>query len=334
MELPKEQLNWPVGAPAETESFHDDMIIGGYNPNGTVPGKKQRGFLLSQIKLWLANVLVFLNGIKLNSNRITMQELTSGNLSLNNDWVTVAETDALNEAYTSEFIVSTLGAGGKGSIRFRASASNGGADGIGYKIEILMKSNSQATTPIIGVRMAKSTNSLTGQLAQVLIDSNPSCVITTQLVSNSSSNGGKGLFLVNPEIDNTPTLPDGVTAATFLEAGAELSLSPEGGTFNFIYGLIGIVKISDDAINITSPWGQTPKQGTGLVITLPDTALIVAEADGTGHTVTGSHTVSNFGIRQEIVSFRINQVGLFTGVSSDQILFWLSKGSLSKLTIT
>jgi len=110
-------------------------------------------------------------------------------------------------------------------------------------------------------------------------------VIVSQIMSNFNSRQASpstGFYLVTPYLDDTPTLPDGVTSATFIEAGAELSCSSNV----YVMPIRGFV-VGQFSFRVAIDWGKIPKQTTTLTFNDPATNWIVTLGDGTIISITG-----------------------------------------------
>jgi hypothetical protein len=165
---------------------------------------------LSELTVTGASTLT--GGIKLNSTRIESQELENPALTVSG-WYTFAELAAEggNSAVASFTVASlsslfTLDA----SIRTRNLPRN--KDNSALKI----KSKSFNSTPeeITAFRIAKSDNTnSTGAKLQFYLAATGT--VKTQISNNTGLS--KGWELIEPYLDDTPTLPDGITTATFIE---------------------------------------------------------------------------------------------------------------------
>ena len=258
-----------------TEITNPETLIEIYNPD-TARNEK--------IKKENFNI----DGVRLNADRISSKEVVSGDLSVSG-WYTIAETDiSSGQTFNAYFAINWR----KSSILIQAiiTASTATKTHINSNIEILSKGFSATTNRIEGIRIAKSdTVDTAGFKLQIKINSSAlTSSIGTQILGNINrvSAVGAGWFLVAPYLDDTPTLPDGVTVGTFLEAGEELTFV-SGGTWAFS-DVMG-TKNSNDNIRVSVLWPEIPKQGTGITITIP-TAAGLDFIDGAGNV--GAVTVS------------------------------------------
>lgn len=266
------------------------------------------------------------------SGRLDSQELVSGSLSVSG-WYTIAESEAIAFIGASaNFTLASTGSARSSIINFLTMVfgSGGIKDFANNKIEILGRSNSTTGTSNFAfesIRIVKSDSvNNSGFKLQAKL-SIATTVNFNTLISQNCGITGKGWELVDPYLDNTPTLPDGVTVGTFLEAGAELSLSNE------TVDIPTAKKGSSDVLHCSVMLPFIPKQGTGLSLTLPSTSLSTADGNGVTINVTAAHTISNFVIDGNIINFRINETGAFATLNFGPIsVFWLGTGG--KLTIT
>jgi hypothetical protein len=179
-----------------------------------------------------------------------------------------------------------------------------------------------------GVRIAKSdTVNASGAKLQIYLSSGWDYGV----MKSMNTGNVKGWELVTPYLDDTPTLPDGITAATFIEAGAELSLN--SGT-TLWYPQIAVTKSNDDQLRFMVQWPEIPKQGTNIAITFPSTRIDVKSIGGPQITLSsGSITMSNFVIDGKNVRFFINDAGAFSTLSFEPAVMYVV-GTGCKLTIT
>lgn len=253
------------------------------------------------------------------SGRFDSQESPESG-SLTAGTYTIAETeDAADLASGCQLrIVSNLGVD-LIEVDFRESAS--AKTHQNTKIELL--------NAVIGnFKLAKS-DSVNGAGAKIQIILPSTTTLKVQLISNIGD--GAGWQLVIPTSSGIGLCPDGVTAATFLEAGEELSFDHVDTRF---FSNIAAWRPSVDTIRCVALWSEIPKQGTNITLTLPVTTLNVYDNAGTVVTITGAHTISNFSIIGKNVFFNINETGLFTPLTTAGDLSFSWAGANGKLTIT
>lgn len=314
---------WPQGAdPAETLQGGD--IIGVYQP-GATGGSLNRQTTVEGVALTPVGKRTLTTG------RFDSEELVSGTLSVTG-WYTIAETEDVNfkpQACEVSFVISDH----VWNCKISAATNNTARDFINTHIEIISKGINTlgAANRINGFRLAKSDSVPdAGFKIQVNLTLASGQVAVSQISKNISRSTDKGFFLVAPFLDNTPTLPDGVTAGTFLEAGEEVSF--DTNITLFFSDFIGR-RHSDDQLRCSVLWPEIPKQGTNIVITLPSVSLTAVDGAGNTTTISGAHTISNFGINGKHIEFIINETGAFAGLNIG-IAGMLISGTGCKLTIT
>lgn len=177
---------------------------------------------------------------------------------------------------------------------------------------------SSGTDAVASFRLAKSDSVPTaGAKLQAYLNPKPGSSLTnivTAMHSARSVQGTSSWRLVAPYLDNTPTLPDGVTSATFREAGAVYSI-PENASFVNLDGFVS----SADTLVLTLQWPEiaNPKAAT-LTITDPSTSWIVSTGSGAGLSVTG-FTVSSLSLSGKHVNVFLSKTGAFTGYVGEVI---------------
>ena len=154
-------------------------------------------------------------------------------------------------------------------------------------------------------------------------------VAVSQISKNISRSTDKGFFLVAPFLDNTPTLPDGVTAGTFLEAGEELSFID--GSVRFLQSIIAR-RASDDQIVIEADMHEIPKQGTGITVTLPATLFRFYDGSGFNTTAAGG-AYADLIIDGHIIKFVWTETNIGLGLNGGPLAVFI-QGTGGKITIT
>ena len=322
-------INWPIGENEATEAIDDANSIGFYQNTAVAPGKKQRRMTLQAFRVWLADNLIFLNGRKFFAGRIDSRELTSGTLTVTG-WYTIAQADAESfQSSVGDFVCIY----GVGSLSCHAEVvgnagvkdkSNTTIQLKGYSGAILATSSPQS------FRVCKSDGvDDAGFLLQVYIDATINLSLLTLKTAGTGREISKGWELTMPVLDNAPTLPDTITAATFLEAGADLIFDKTAIFYNIFTGR----KNGNDAILCCINANEIPKQGTGLTIINP---ALIALRDGTGASAAalGSFTISSFeAINANMYQFQINQTGIATALTADSNITMRVTGTI-KFTIT
>ena len=177
-------------------------------------------------------------------------------------------------------------------------------------------------------RTAKSDTVKAGAKIQAFLDiASPRTFCTT--LSGNAFCTAKGIVLVDPVLENTPILPDGVTASTFLEAGEELSFDISGTTY---FANCVARKIDNDRVRITCNWNQMPKQGTSLTITYPSSNISIR--DGAANAVlVGTGTVEDFNIVGNMVVFNLRNTSAYTSLNTGPLAMMFA-GTGGKFTIT
>lgn len=325
---------------------NDIRTKGGYPDNGGVTGqlytedtdytitvRNKKDFVVyASSEAYDRNL--FQAGIAYSPNRIASQELTSGTLSTSG-WYTIAEAPVgtANGAMARIEVVSNGGRCGGCELAIRPT--NTARNLTNTSISLLGGANSAAksyVTDILGFRLATSDTEGNGGF-KLQMNVNGSTTFNIQMMGNLGRSTLSGLSLVTPYLDNTPTLPDGVTPATFIEAGAEFEFNGQTfGTSN--PALNGYKGSSDDILYCLVNWPEIPKQGTGLSLTLPVTALRFKDLGNVTSADVASFTISNFAIIGKQIAFQINQTGIATGMTTFTPAMAIIVGPNAKLTIT
>ncbi len=276
-----------------------------------------------------------LNPRSFTSGRFDSQELLSAALSVTG-WYTIAETEAVGfEVISSTFDIIAGGASRVHGMKCRVVCAGGASVKThnNNTIEIIGVAL-QTAAGISGIRLVKS-DTVNDAGFKIQANFSPSTTISALLKIDNTGHSQvvgveKGFFLVTPYLDNTPTLPDGVTAGTFLEAGEELSFNPFSTMFS---PRVSGRKVTNDAIDVVVSWPEIPKQGTGLTITDPANVAFRDTSAATG-TLSGSHTISNYTQDGKNIMFRINETGVFTGLAAGVLLSMQVTSSNAMFTIT
>jgi len=200
--------------------------------------------------------------LSLTSGRITIQEKAS-TLGTDIGWYTVAESTAVSY----EVIDSDL------SFVFRGSARVGRLKAhIGFcadtsidnpSCELLSIENSVGV-PLGSIRLAYSNVINAGIKVQLYMDPNSGKLLSgIRNLAAVASGSSAGLSLVTPYLDNTPTLPDGITSATYLNARyvypVESTISATG---SFDVGVDDhIIKINTASADVTVTLSDGAKEG-------------------------------------------------------------------------
>jgi hypothetical protein len=266
---------------------------------------------------------VLSNGIELTAGRKAFDELTSGTLTTSG-WYTIAESDPKSfDSLHARFCTQNGGSGRSSSFSFDVDITTASTartnDNTSIKITGLSK---DAAYGVTSARLAKSdTVAGSGVKVQVKLDISTTLEMTTLIAENISDSGTEGFQLVPPYLDNAPTLPDGVTAATFLEAGTHISL------VNGVGGQIPINaigrKTSNDNVRFTFP-SQNILNVSKTLVDIDETLITAFFVQGGGvssaNLLTGN-TYSIVGsVQPEYVVVDIGNVGAFTSIPSNTML--------------
>jgi len=270
------------------------------------------------------------------AGRYDSQEVQSGALSPSG-WYKVAkfqEPDG-NLGASADFSFNVFGHSRSGGMTAKCNFHAGDAPktSANVNLEITGRSRYNITSldryGVLGVRYAKSDSIHTsGCFVEVLLDIGTTVTLTTQ-VSNNISNGASGGFDLISPVASTGLCPDG-SSATYYEAGAVFEPAPVG-TAQPVPD-IQFRRANDDSASVTVIWPELPKSGTGLSITLPNTALIFYDRLGNTATIT-SNTITSFATKGKKVFFSLTQVGAFAGFT-DGPTSVRTYGDGFKLTIT
>lgn len=271
---------------------------------------------------WYADNMVFDNGLKLKLGIIALQDLVATSVTTAGYYTFSKSEDTADNIASAKFRVVTDSGADVIEVDFEESAS--AKTHSNTKIEILRSK--------VGViRLAKS-DSVNGSGSKVQIYISGATDIKVYLEANTGNNAG--FQLVTPYLDNTPTLPDGVTVGTFLVAGEELSILSVSSRFHQIPFVIARV-LNPDSIEVTVDWGQIPKTGTGLTITESSGGFAFNNCTGISTAISSSHTISNFTQDSRTVMFTYTETGKFSSFAVNEILFLLvTGGATGKFTIT
>ncbi len=253
------------------------------------------------------------------SGRFDSEELASGTLSVSG-WYTIAElANVTANRGGAIFRIHTTGGSRGDMLKFEVSfgANSTARTFENTHLEILSKSFRESIQVAIqGVRIAKSDSAIdAGAKIQINLNIDITLVTINQMTQNLGN--ALGWELVTPFLDNTPTLPDGVTAGTFLEAGAEIARDYLGNaTFE---PRISCFKASNDILRVAVDWGKIPKLGTGITITEPSTNLSVVDGEGTVVTLAFPLTILLISIKDNVVQFQITDTGHFTTLNNGPV---------------
>lgn len=290
--------------------------FGTYTDNGAVAPVVTRGLLE--------------NGAQLTDGRIAFQETTSGTLTTSGWYKVALALGAATVPYNATFKFSALGPGRADTITIEVLGGGGGSALKELQISITGRGSfSSASHGIKGARLGYSPSvSSSGQNLELNIDHGTSVILQSMIISNTAVQTYAGFSLIEPIISDG-LLPDGVTPATFIEAGAELSF--EGSNYDFIPNFTAL-KFSNDSLLCTVLWPEIPKQGTGITLTPASTNTIFIDGNGTSVGLS-SFTISSFSQSGYYVRFLINQIGIGTALNAGASSLRIN-GTGAKLTIT
>lgn len=276
---------------------------------------------------------MLLKGIHLNPNRIALQELVSGILSVSG-YYTIAKTEAVPASISSaDFKVSDPSSG---LLACKISAITTALAKTHINTTIKLTSNAANSTGAVnqveGYRLAKSDSvGASGFKLQVFLNPFSARVFYIQMVNNFAESNESGFQLVTPYLDNTPTLPDGVTVGTFLEAGEELVVSNVSGVR--ANGKISAIASGNDQLRVTAIWDEIPMQATNVSIT-GFTSFRFFDLDRNGSVTLGSFTTAAIVIKGKVITFNINQTGIATGLATFEPLAGVFDGADGKLILS
>ena len=308
-------IKYPNELETAVDAMADSDVAGFFQPGTTAGVRKQKKNLLSVWKSFF-NLAAAQRGLI--AGRFDSRELPESG-SLTAGTYTIAETEDTADLASGCMlrIVSTLGVD-LIEVDFKESAS--AKTHQNTKIELL-------NAKIGNFRLAKS-DSINGAGAKIQIVLPSTTTLKVQLISNIGDS--KGWQLVTPTNTGIGLCPDG-SAATFLEAGAELSFIDGPRTSARFMGFAS----SNDQIICIATFPEIPKQGTGVIITLPSTNLRFMGIDGVlGAIITGGHAISSVDIQGKEVKFAINETGIATAIPITAVAFPIITGAGMKLTIT
>jgi len=273
------------------------------------------------------------------SGRFDSQEFVSANLSVSG-WYTIAETSDVNsEVSEANFNIVWSGSartGGNGCI-VGVSGSGVAKTHFNTKIKLIPRTDNQSGSVnlgILGYRVAKSDSvNGSGFKLQANIDVSVTVSPIIQMSNNVSTN--TGWQLVAPFLDNTPTLPDGVTVGTFLEAGEELSFEPLSSSSTIIPTNWSVYILDKDSADCEVMFNEIPKQGTGISITFPSVNIRVSDINGLlSSAMTSGLAFSNLSMTGKAVRFKMTKVDVFLGMQFTRPSFIQVTGTGCKLIIT
>lgn len=274
-----------------------------------------------------------LRTIELTEGRIAFEEKSSDTLTVSG-WYTIAELPSGGFDNTLSHFSAVLG---NGAISLSVGLYTNTAPKT-TETSTIKFTNSSASVGVSNrvqkkARLAKS-DSITssGAKIQVYIDvSTLPLPLQTGMFWNIGrpEPGQKAWSLVTPYLDNTPTLPDGITTATFIEAGAEFPLSLPSSP-----SVIGWKFTNNDQVYLRITWPEEPKQGTGLdVSTFPTNTRFWSAAGASGSDINDA-VVSNFSIQGKEITCILNKVGISTNFVNNTACFLQVAGTTGKFTIT
>jgi len=257
-------------------------------------------------------------------------------------WYTIAEMDSVALGGGSCLIV--LGCRGSarlGNMIIRCSfiQSSSAKTLKNASIEIKGRATNGTTfdtvsMPLKRVRLAKSDSvNDSGAKIQVYIDVSTTVNLITELYENTGTQySDDGWGLKSAYLDNTPTLPDGVTTGTFLEAGSEIYFDT-GTTY---YPSNWVARVNDANTLICSiSTAFRLRYGTTATLTLPSTSLIFRNADVTATgTVSAAATISGEVFNEYDLKFTLTEPGVFSALTTGQIVFPQISGSGCKIVIS
>lgn len=243
-------------------------------------------------------------GLKLNLSRIAMQELTSVGM-LTVGWNKIAFVEALNNrSGASDFKISVPSA--RSTLSFSAEFGNSSSAKTRENTPIVVTGRNDQSGIFGGVRITKS-DSIGASGAFIELEILQSMQISTTLIGNTGRS--KGFELLEPILSDGK-LPDGVTVATFLEAGAEFNY-PDA---NLLVPGFTARAVGNDSLKCCVSLNELPK--TGSSCHLQSSGGDIRFHDGLGLLFSSlgvlnvDYTISNFFIKSATISFQINQIDI------------------------
>lgn len=256
--------------------------------------------------------LAFTEGLSLSPERKAFQELESETLTTAG-WYTILEGAANTSASINASVV-VMSDGNKSlgcELAFVPSTTSKTTLNTTLRLFGNAFDFGSSNSNILGYRLAKSdTVNTSGWKLQVNLSAG--LTPTIQLNRNlgrANTQLGIGGTLVPPYLDNTPTLPDEVTPATFIEAGAKIVFA--GGTLTTFASGVEIIRWNANQVRFNVLAENILKQGSGVVINGTDNRIY--NYNGTvPYTIDGSETLSDIQIRGKRLSFVLTKIGAFT----------------------
>lgn len=259
----------------------------------------------------------FEEGIKLTEGRVTDNEFTSSAAIATPGWYTIAISAAVAGQETSaKFMMTDIGGGGLG-VEIAVCESTVVKSFSNTTVKLFSPHSNLLSTPVNQVesfRLAKS-NTVNGSGFKVQAYLNPSSarLFHSKIMDNFSKDGSSGFTLIEPILENSPILPDGVTAATFLEAGSEYRTRPNGASNS---PNVSFVKLSDDAIGLNIDWNQIAKRGSSLSLSYLSLQLAEYTSSLITYTFDGTEIIGTPEYQGEEVFVIITKVAAFTNFTN------------------
>ena len=274
--------------------------------------------------------------LKLTPSRIAMQELTSGTLSVSG-WYTIAETDLTNAcSYLAEITVNATGGNFiEGfTLKIAGTASNSNKN---ETFEITSRTSFGVNNILItNARLARSNVTTSGAKVQIYIDSIPSTVVLRNMINgNIARDDASGLKLIEPTQTDISLCPDGVTSATFLEAGAEIDMYSSDTMF---LGEFGLFASDTSSMRFRVPCKNILKaNATTITMTYPATGLRFYDITGAQVAVTAGSPFTSFTnivVRDNVLYFRGIKSAAFASLTLNAPCFVRAEGVGGKITLS
>lgn len=168
---------------------------------------------------------------------------------------------------------------------------------------------SSGLSSVIGARLGYTkSGSAKGAILEVLVDTSVDGILNVKEIANFDTDGNGWIF-IDPIISDG-LLPDGVTSATYLEAGAEYAIK------NTEYMTMSGTILSTDTLIMTIEWPDKAKDSTSMIITDPTSGWIIATAFNQ-YSLVGFVASSVF-VRGKKVSVQWTKAGAFSAGSVGQ----------------
>jgi hypothetical protein len=250
-------------------------------------------------------IWTFIAGISFTSGRVAMKEAVSGTLTTG--WNKIAQTTA-NAADSMSSMFRVTGADGTFLVEVGFRDSSASKTHQNTTVRILSRSSiAAADTYIGGFRLGKS-DSVDGAGAVLEVNILIGTEVTVQKIGNSGKSSLLSSWNLTTPAISTSLCADGVSTATFLEAGAEFKTE----STSTMSPSVTFFKASNDTVRLVVNWNQIPKQATGFSMSY--TNFILYDGAGTTLAFNGSESFGAPVITGNEVRVAATRVGAFAGL--------------------